>query len=250
MNFRLKPIIYETESTTIEGTIPTKWYDDLAFFKKHFLGESEFARECVIENEIYLDFKEPNDSFFMASCDRPLVIINKSLGYRIDCVLVNYLYNYDNRTWTWAIKPKFSEIKSDNSDQIQDWHENRIQAYSGSLYHFLKSFRNKELSKEYYDIYKVSNAGEKIPRQYWYNTMIDYDEYISEGITAGVKRLHFENYLFVVYQKSRISWIGLNYAEITLDEFGYPEEDNPYKVFGNWAEHSVGDLLPKNYIID
>jgi hypothetical protein len=36
----------------------------------------------------------------------------------------------------------------------------------------------------------------------------------------------------VVYDKEFVSSIGLNYTDITLDEYGYPGEDNPYEVFG------------------
>ncbi len=247
MNFNLNPIIYELDPTLVEGTIPTDWYRDLDFFKKYFLGQSFFARECVIENEIYLEFKEPNDTFFMALVDRPLIIINKALGYRIDCVLVNYLYNYDQKKWTWSIKPKFSELKPESADQTEEWQQNRQKAYQGSLYHFLRSFRSYELKEEEYDIYKVAVRGQKVPQQRWHHTLVEYEDYISDGVFGSEKKLHFENFLFVVYKKSATSWIGLNYADITLDEYGYPEEDNPYEVYGVWATHGVGDLLPKNY---
>jgi len=250
MKFHLQPIIYETDPTLVEGTIPTEWYDDLEFFKKHFLGESDFSQECIIENEIYLEFKEPNDSFFMASVDRPLIIINWALGYRIDCVLVNYLYNYDQRKWSWAIKPKFSELKSDDPDQILDWHQNRKKAYKGSLYHFLRSFRDSELLEEAYDIYKVDVSGQKVPQQRWHHTMVDYEDYISNGIGDSEKKLQFDKWLFVVYKKSATSWIGLNYKDITLDENGYAEEDNPYEIYGDWAGRGVADLLPRNYTED
>ncbi len=247
MKFNLKPIIYETDPTLVEGTIPTEWYDQLEFFKKHFIGQSFFAQECVIENEIYLEFKEPNDTFFMASVDRPLIIINKALGYRIDCVLVNYMYNYDQRKWTWAIKPKFSELKSEKSDQVLEWQQNRKKAYQGSLYHFLRSFMYGELEEEEYDIYKVEVSGQKVPQQRWHHTLVEYEDYISDGLMGAEKRLHFDKWLFVVYKKSETSWIGLNHKNITLDEFGYPEEDNPYEIYGSWATQAVGDLLPRNY---
>ena len=189
-------------------------------------------------------------TFFMATVDRPLIIINKALGYRIDCLLVNYLYNYDKKKWSWAIKPKFSELESDDPDQILKWQQNRKTAYQGSLYHFLKSFIYGELEEEGFDIYKVEASGQKVPQQRWHHTMVEYEDYISNGITDSEKKLHFDKWLFVVYKKTATSWIGLNFKDITLDEFGYAEEDNPYEVYGNWARRAVADLLPKNYMIE
>jgi hypothetical protein len=250
LKFNLNPIIYETDPTLVEGTIPTKWYDDLDFFKRYFLGQTAFSEACFIENEIYLEFKEPNDTFFMATVDRPLIIINKALGYRIDCVLVNFLYNYDKNKWSWAIKPKFSKLESDDPDQILKWQQNRKTAYQGSLYHFLKSFRYGELEEEGFYIFKVNAGGQKVARQLWHPTLVEYEDYISDGIMDTEKKLHFDKWLFVVYKKTATSWIGLNFKDITLDEFGYAEEDNPYEVYGNWARRAIADLLPKNYTIE
>ena len=56
--------------------------------------------------------------------------------------------------------------------------------------------------------------------------------------------------MFVVYKKSAISWIGLNYADITLNEYGYPEENNAYEIYGDWATRAVADLLPQNYTVE
>jgi hypothetical protein len=94
----------------------------------------------------------------------------------------------------------------------------------------------------------VNEAGEKIPQQRWHQTIIDYDDYLSAGVIESDKKLHFNNFLYVVYRKTAVSWIGLNLPEITLDESGYPEEDNPYEIYGVWAFRGVGDLLPKNFM--
>jgi hypothetical protein len=248
-DFRLKPVIYELEPTLVEGSIPEDWYTDLAFFKKHFLGQSVFADKCIIENEIYLNFAEPNDTFFLASADRPLIILNKSLGYRLECVLIHFAYNYDTKKWSWSIKPKFTELVPGTEAEAAEWKQNRIDAYQGSLYHFLKSFRTRQLKEENFDIYEVNAAGEKIPQQRWHQTIIDYDDYLSAGVIDSDKKLHFNNFLFVIYKKTAVSWIGLNLPDITLDESGYPEEDNPYEIYGVWAFRGVGDLLPKNFIL-
>jgi hypothetical protein len=247
-DFRLKPVIYETEATLVEGSVPTEWLRDVQFFKYYFLGKSLLAQDCEIENEEVLEFTKPNRAVFVANAIRPLRIVNRALGYRIDCVLVSFIYNRDQDIWRWSIKPKFTELETMDDENQADWKGNRITAYNGSLYHFLKAFRDEQLKEEGFDIYPVEQAGQKVPRSLWRATIIDYEDFIQPGILSTEKKLNFTNYLHVVYQNAYVSWIKLNYTDITLDEFGYPEEGNPYDVFGHWASGGVANLLPKNYI--
>lgn len=247
-DFYLEPVIYETEATVVEGSVPTEWLGDLHFFKYYFMGKSDFVQDCDIENEEVLNFSRPNRTLFVATAEKPLVIINNALGYRMDCVLINFTYDQDSDVWRWSIKPKFTELETENEDIADKWKSNRRKAYRGSLYHFLCSFKNKRLGEEGFDIYPNVQAGQKIPMRLWRSIIVDYDDYILPGILEKEKKLTFVNYLHVVYDNNDVSWIGLNYTDITLDEYGYPEEDNPYNIYGVWSTKGVADLLPKNYV--
>lgn len=246
-NFRLKPVIYETETTLVEGSIPTEWLEDLEIFKYYFFGSSEFAEDCTIENKEVLDFSRPYDSIFEASALKPLVITNRALGYKIDCILISFTFNKTSNTYRWSIKPKFTELEPEDDNQLAEWKNNRFNAYEGSQYHFLRSFCSKSLPEEGFDIYRVVEAGQKILRGDWHTVLVDYDEYIETGLYFTETILRFEKFIHVVYNNNYVSWIGLNYTHITLDKFGYPQEDNSYMIFGEWAKHGIADLLPKNY---
>lgn len=246
-DFYLEPVIYETEATIVEGTVPTDWLRDLHFFKYYFLGKSDFAQACDIENEEILNFSRPNSTFFIATADKPLKIINHSLGYQIDCVLVNFSYEQGTDVWRWSTKPKFTELEAKDRIATDHWLSNRRKAYQGSLYHFLRSFKEKKLHEEGFDIYPNVQAGEKIPMSQWRSVIVDYEDYIHPGVLEKEKKLSFINFLYVVYDNHDVSWIGLNYTDITLDEYGYPEEDNPYNIYGYWSTKGVADLLPKNF---
>jgi hypothetical protein len=247
-DFHLVPVIYETETTVVEGSIPTDWLEDLEFFKYYFLGSTHFAEDCIIENKEVLDFSRPYDSIFEASAINPLVITNHALGFIIDCILIKFNFNKSCNTYSWSVKLKFTELESQDEAQLAEWEENRIDAFEGSVYHFLRSFCKKRLPEEGFDILKVARGGQRIPRADWHTLLVEYAEYTEAGLYPKDTNLHFDNYLHVVYDNNYISWIGLNFTGITLDEFGYPQEDNPYRVFGNWAEHGIANLLPKNYI--
>jgi len=249
LHFSLNPVIYETESTRVEGSIPTEWLEDLEFFKTYFLGRTDFAEDCIIENSEVLDFNRPNDSVMEALAIKPLRITNTALGYEIDCILISFNYNEFSNTFSWSIKPKFTELIPKDDDELTEWEENRIDAYEGSSYHFLRSFSKKRLQAQGFDIYMVVKAGQKVSRRDWRTVMVDYDEYLESGYSSGNNILRFENYLHVFYKNDYVSWIGLNYSNITLDKFGYPVENNAYRVFGKWSTEGVANLLPKNFII-
>ena len=247
LNFRLKPLIYETETTLVEGSIPTEWLEDLEFFRQYFLGISDFAEDCIIENREVLDFTRPYDSIFEASALKPLIITNNALGYKIDCVLINFIFNRSSNTYRWSIKPRFTELKPQDNEQLAEWVQNRFDAFEGSIYHFLRSFCSKSLTEDDFVINRVKEPGQKVLRTDWH-ILVNYDEYIEAEPFSKNSILHFENFLHVIYN-NYISWIGLNYTSITLDEFGYPLEGNAYRVFGEWAKHGIADLVPKNFKI-
>ena len=246
-HYKLDPVIYETETTTVEGTIPTEWLKDLEFFKVYFLGSTDFAEDCIIENSEVLDFSRPYKSIFEASALKPVVITNRALGYQIDCILISFIFNTSSNTYSWSVKPKFTELKPKDNDELVYWAQNRFDAFEGSSYHFLRSFCSKSLPEDGFDIYKVDAAGQKVLRADWHTVIVDYDEYIKPENLYQNTNLGFENFLHVVYNNNYVSWIGLSYSNITLDEFGYPLEDNSYRVYGEWAKQGIADLLPKNF---
>ena len=124
-----------------------------------------------------------------------------------------------------------------------------MEAFEGSVYHFLRSFCSKTLANEGFDIYRVDRAGRKIPRSQWRTRIIEYSEFIEPGIYPKESKLHFKNFLHVVYDNNLVSWIGLNYSNITLDEFGNPHEDSPYVIYGEWSKFGIANILPKNYLL-
>jgi hypothetical protein len=247
LNFNLNPVIYEIEPTRVEGSIPTEWLEDLEFFKIYFLGQTDFAEDCIIENSEVLNFAKSDDSIFKASAMKPLVITNRALGYKIDCILISFNFNKSSSTNSWSVKPKFTELKPEDDEELTEWIENRIEAYLGSRYHFLRSFISKRLPEEGFDIYKVAKPGQRVRGAVWRPGLVDYDDHIETEVHSKDIILRLGNIMYVVYSNSIESWIGLNYTNITLDKFAYPYEENAYRVYGEWAKHGIANLLPKNF---
>ena len=45
----------------------------------------------------------------------------------------------------------------------------------------------------------------------------------------------------------QVSWVDLNYNEVTVDQYGYIEEFMPFRTIGYWAKLGIADWLPKYY---
>jgi len=245
LTFRLNPVIYETEPTEVVGKVPRDWLDNLDIFKYYFFGQSDLVRQCEIENEEVLDFVWTSPHYLTARAQQPLHIINNALGLKIECMLVYFFWDKKHRKWSWSIKPKFTFLDSTDSSQIDLWKKNRIKVNYGSMYHFLYTLLQRRLQDEGYNVYFVDNAGVRVYGLEYRFISTEYDTLIKPGKIPKEYILSFKKYLYVVDKESRFSWVNLNYPEITLDEYGYPQEINALEVYGYWAGQGVADLLPR-----
>jgi len=114
----------------------------LQLFREQFLGMTAVAKKAVIENEddLYFEYDEELN-VFKAYSDKPLLINNVSLGYKITYELVNFEVDFQ----TTSIKSadvfrsyysgltRFEEINS-NEKIIKQ----RKKCYDGSQLHFFE----------------------------------------------------------------------------------------------------------------
>ena len=245
--FRLKPIIYETETTQVFAEFPDEWLRDLEQFKRLFIGQSEFAENCEIQNPEVLDFTWTAAGIMRASAQKPLIIINNSLGYHIHCVLVNFYWNKSRKKCTWLIKSEFTDLESENSMQSSVWRSKRNQAYYGSLVHFLHSLINRKLIKNKYITYFVDGPGDRNKQAELLQTTIDYDHVLKQSPIKSEHSIDFLRYMCVVHNSFEVSWIKLTGVSVLIDSWGQPQSPNPFDMYGKWAEKGIADQLPMYY---
>ena len=248
-NFSLKPLIYETESTEVVGDIPKDWLDNLEVFKKYFLGRSVFAEECIIKNAEVLEFKNPSSQVLQAYTDIPLVIENHALGFVINTILMDFKADQIVNRWEWSVKPAFTEMESNGSGQRKIWEQNRLEAFLGSREHFLISTINRELEDQGFTVYEVDYPGKRSALRESIHTVLPYEDILKKGNKKEEVILHFKSYLCVIHNYDKISWIRLNYPEVTIGPSGNPQEFNPFEVYGYWAEYGMGSALPQYFLI-
>ena len=244
LDFKMKEKIYEMGEVKVVGEIPDDWYDNLEIFKSYFLGKSDFADECTIENETIINFTK-NDDILSASAEKPLIIINKALGYKVTCYLLGFRFNSKADVCTYFSNSMFTELTPENDEQKNEWMESREQAYKGSLKHFLISLIRKDYKKQGFSIYQLNGYYETELRDI--STIFRHD-----SSNHNVYHLRFDNELTVRYspgfwKSSKYSVLRMLVDTVTLDESGEAEEVLPFQVKKYWGTKGIADNLPKDY---
>ena len=79
-------------------------------------------------------------------------------------------------------------------------------------------------------------------------SIIHFDKFLS--IKNNLIKDHFANLYDLDLEMGEIfqkSWLKLKYGQMTIDEYGYPMEENAFIAHGYWATLGIADLLPKYY---
>lgn len=125
------------------------------------LGVSVNAEQTKILNpevlSVSIDEDEKGAETITASASKPLLIENKSLGYRLhyylnDCGYTKQVSWFDGHTF-------FEEIQEQSQETIRHYKEMRRRAYFGSLRHFLRFLAKESVHEEGFTIKKVSDVG-------------------------------------------------------------------------------------------
>ena len=246
LTIEMIPKIYNIKEITVIANRPDEWFDDLAVFKKKFLGYSPYSIKCKIINEYVLNFSHPRKDFLVAESDYPIEIINYDLGYNLKVEIDKFEYDLKTRSSRFAYRIFFTELDTNDSDVKDQWKRQRQKKFKESLSYFFRSLIEDKYNEEGFEIalvYKPGNKGLEI---------LSSPELIEEDTTNGIYKIHFTDFLQVIntnikIEKSMTSWIKLNYSTISIDKYGYPLENNAITLSGYWSKLGIASFLPKYY---
>ena len=144
-NFILEEDNKTLAEVRVVGSQDKTWEKQFRAFERGFIGESYDRKEVYITNREVVDFTE-NKEVFTAVASQPLQIINKSLGYKI----TYFMYNFERTNSLTSFKglASFQELVPEDTRQERRWNRNRVEAYEGSIKHFLKSLVDNRLEEE------------------------------------------------------------------------------------------------------
>jgi len=254
INIKLIPQEIKLDEIAVMEKRPDEWQSDLKKFKELFLGKSHFAKECEIENELYINFRRDNNCL-MAECNQPLIIKNNALGFRIKCNLINFSYNQKLSHLRYNIYPLFEELETQNNETKKTWEENRKLAYKSSLEYFLTVFANNTFMQEQFKVYKNSDL--YTHNKLFRDPVLSSEDYFQQEHGSKIRYLQFDNYLEIKYtgagiveeyeNKKIISWIKLVSYFALIDEDGMPLDNSSLLTYGYWSQLGVADLMPRYY---
>ncbi|MEB2778071.1 carboxypeptidase-like regulatory domain-containing protein [Algoriphagus sp. D3-2-R+10] len=205
--FMLVPIDEELSTLNVNDKRDPVWYRNLADFKKYFLGTSLNGKACVIENELSMildDQSEPGS--LIASSRDILKIENPNLGYRLDYLLNDFRFNYKQGFVTYGGYPLFTPDSTLSRRKQRRVEKNRLEAYYGSLQHFLRAVYSGTTVSEGFEIRRLFRKDDPV-----HSGKIDSvatDLITSIDIRKNRERreyLEFDGHLLITYLNERES---------------------------------------------
>ncbi|MGC4101337.1 carboxypeptidase-like regulatory domain-containing protein [Ferruginibacter sp.] len=265
IELKLKEKALEDVVITSSSEVKDGWEKYGSFFLENFIGETANSKQCSIKNKEVLKFffsKKRNRLKITAT--EPLQIVNNALGYNIKYTIDSFTYNYSTETTLYTGYPLFEELHTDDTAQQRQWQTNRLNAYNGSMLHFMRSLFNKRLKEEGFELqFLVKNNGkdEAVPLPNQYGAV----NYTKEDSTNTVEIQPNQNNVVLIYNKEKPeqAYIDANPDEpskfqltilsftpgesVVIEENGYyyDQADITRNQYLSWKK--MADMLPYDY---
>lgn len=230
---RLQPKIYELKDATVSAeSLERKRRRYLRLFKEEFLGTTTNAEKCEILNEEDITFNYYSDKDTVkAFTSKPLVVVNRALGYKINYYLDKFEYYKKDGATFFTGNMIFEEDLSVAADGKQAFKHRRQASYNGSRMHFFRVlwFEGLEASA-----FRIRNTD---------YTLLSTPEIVQMDKSFN-KFLEYSGKLLISYENSR-SLIEFINSPVYFDKTGF---FNPgIKWSGKMALQRVADWLPYEY---
>jgi hypothetical protein len=228
----LEPKVYDIAAVIIRPDTMQRSKKE-KMFREEFLGKDYNATRCRIVNmkDIILIYNSTNKSL-VAYCDKPILIENNALKYKISYFLDQFISSEDSAFISGTYY--FSEIPYTHEKSIA---ERRKNAYIGSRMHFIRSLWENRLDEEGFKMRILDSC------------KIGYAGIISDS-TAQEKFLSQKNNVIVLYPKKlERSLIVFNKKKVVIDKSGY-FDPRGLTWSGFMASQRMADLLPFEYIVN
>lgn len=225
--------------------------EKMKIFKERFLGTTSFGTKTIIQNENDIEFEYDEKTFMLkAYSDKPLLILNPSLGYKVTYELVDF-------------ETRFSCLSISSQSIIQSYYaglshyeeiatnpktiKHREQAYKGSCVHFFRNLINGVWGKDSFQLFENG---------YLINPLDDFTVTVEDNkykITIAKQKFNYKTpsnlvaLYGVLYDKNERSQIQFNADTIFVDAYGNNLNLREVSYSGAISFKCVGDMLPLNY---
>jgi hypothetical protein len=262
----LMPRVISGEAVEIVGRREKAWLKHLKTFQTALLGQTVNADLCEILNPEVLDFRLEK-GWLVADSDSILCLKNHALGYELEFVLGEFRCTSEQKKYT--IYPVFKLMQSADDEDRERWQKNRETTYLGSFRHLIRSFYDKTLGEEGFELYDVKMVGKKVITWGATDRIKEPQELVQPSIFPGLKELHLKGHLMVLSHdiprktdlflgEARLSnfiqleffepsFVTMNVESALIDARGNVHTPSSFSISGYWSDYGVADLLPFDY---
>jgi CarboxypepD_reg-like domain len=258
---RMKEASKNLEEVAVTGSsmVADGWTKYGQFFLDNFIGTTENATQCTIENKDAINFyfyKKRNKLKVKAKED--IIITNQALGYKIRYQLDSFVNDYNSHISSYTGYPLFENL-SGTPEQQQTWSKNRYRTYIGSRLHFMRSWYDSTLKDEGF-LVETLNAPNSDK-----GTMLDnpYDPVVY-SLDSGTVDININGSIRVTYTgqvpdkkyliqnhfplNSKVEVSALEMPSgFSIEENGYFFEQSEITNMGYWAWKKIAELVPYDY---
>ncbi|WP_300673234.1 carboxypeptidase-like regulatory domain-containing protein [Soonwooa sp.] len=170
--------VSEIEEVVIIPYTEEAYRNYINYFLSAFIGENQ--NDVKIKNVRSLKFSyDKQKKFLQVKAPKTLIIENKKLGYEIQYNLINFSVDFNSKIQKFSGTSFFKETKNSGQTKI-----NRMNAYNGSLMHFLRSLYLEKTREEAFEINKIIKIpNPKYPTKAELEKLADFRKMIKQNNT-------------------------------------------------------------------
>jgi hypothetical protein len=234
----LKPKVFELDEVVVKSKSHNRERKvNMVIFKNEFLGTSNNALSCEIENENDIRFIYDSESdTIKAYATKPLVINNRALGYKITYYLDKFEYSRKDASFLFKGNIIFNEDLTSDESKKQSYERKRRATFMGSRMQFFRALWIEDLNSAGFTVKNSANETLKINR-------IIYEQ------DSHTKFLRYPSPLGISYYSTLEprSFIIFLKDKVFFDANGYYD---PTAIIweGDMAQKRIGDWLPFEYV--
>lgn len=247
----LKEDVKELREVVVEKNMFTR-KQMMKLFKEQFLGINVAGKNCIIENEeeIYFDYDRKTLTL-TAYSDKPLIIINNYLGYKIEYQLIDFQCKFNKFSMDSEFVTQFQFAGNSFFTELLNTKKvfkRRLNSYEGSTLHFFRNLISNIWNKKEFTLYEGSFITN--PQLHFKQTQIENGMYKIEvvpkkSINLKTKLVNQFNILFDNNEQSKIQFYT---TEFYVDSFGVFTNYESILFSGEIVSKRIGDMLPTNFL--
>ncbi len=156
LRVEMKTKITELDNVVLEPFVEEGWDKWGNTFMSSFIGKNTNAKDCKLKNHKDIRFRfYKKTNRLEAIADKPLIIENNALGYKIEYQLEAFEIKFKEGSTTYYGYTLFTQLGNQDKDPKKRWVKARDKAYYGSMKHFFTALYNNKLLEEGFEVRRM-----------------------------------------------------------------------------------------------